>query len=183
MQRDADRRDIYALVTGGPLAGAHGPLPLEHITGRRFTRPRPGYRLPPGDPALADDLAARAGQFHDLDDFYTFYGYPQEVLDWLARMPRQEADGKGYYDGSGYRSNEVAAVLGLDLDLLHAAALKEAVDPGRVDPIGDPVFFTNFAVDENWAVTAESGPVWIDPTSYRFKAWLSFLPGPADARP
>ena len=183
MQRDADRREIYALVTGGPLAGAHGPLPLEHITRRRFTRPRPGYRLPPGDPALADDLAARAGQFHDLDDFYTFYGYPPEV----ARLVGADAAAGGRREGSLRRVRVPVERGGGRVGPRPGPAarrrLKEAVDPGRVDPIGDPVYFTNFAVDENWAVTAESGPVWIDPTSYRFKAWLSFLPGPADARP
>jgi hypothetical protein len=183
VQRHADRREIFAIVTGGPASGGHGPLPLERVTRQRFVKVRAGWLDLPGDPALAADLAARAGQFHDLDDFYAFYEYPREVLDWVARIPRQERDGSGYYEQRGYLSDEAASMLGIDLAVLHASAWKEAVDPSRLDPAGDSVYYANFAVDINWAVTAESGPTWIDVSSYRFKAWLSFLPGPGDRRP
>ncbi|GAA1818144.1 hypothetical protein GCM10009682_43610 [Luedemannella flava] len=170
VQRDSDRREIYAIVTDGPAAGAHGPLDLTRISRRPFVTERPGYPFPTGDPALAESLAARAGEFHDLDDFYAHYGYPAEVLAWVASMPRHG----DYYDDRGYRSAEVADRLGLDLTALNAAAWREAIDPGRVDPAGDPVFHPDFDVDRNWAVTGGSGPVMIDVTSYRFKAWLSF---------
>ncbi|MEU7870314.1 hypothetical protein [Dactylosporangium sp. NPDC049140] len=183
VQRHADRREIFAIVTGGPAPGGHGPLPLGHVIRRRFAEARLGRFVPRGDPALAADLAARAGEFHDLDDFYACYGYPREVLDWVARIPRQERDGSGYYEQRGYLSDEAASMLGVDLAVLHASAWKEAVEPGRLDPAGDTLYYTNFAVDMNWAVTAQSGPTWIDVSSYRFKAWLSFLPGPGDRRP
>jgi hypothetical protein len=174
VQRNVDRRDIYAVMASGALE----PLRPDQI----WPWLRPPHvvgHTPEGDLALARDLAARADEFHDLDDFYVHYGYPQEVLDWVVRTPL--GDSQPWRDG--YDASEVVDVLGIDLTALRDAGGEDGIDHSRLDPAGDILYYRHLGERENWAISDPSGRVRVDPSSYRFKAWLSYLPGPADCRP
>jgi hypothetical protein len=169
-QSNHDQREVFAVVTEGraqPLA--YGPLALDEIRADRYLRPRPWDSA--GDPALAADLAARADQFHDLEDFYRFFGYHADVLTWAESTQVNVPARHGMIQG-GRDVADVASRLGLDGERLREAASAESVAPGEVDPEGSPVYHSAFW--DNWAVGGPSGPLLVNPASYRFKAWLSF---------
>ncbi len=172
LQSNRDRRQIFAVVTGDGPAVAFGSLALNQIYAGLYTEPYPTRWHPRGDEALAVDLAARAGDFHDLDDFYRFHGYSAELIDWVEATPLNiPTEGMGGDMDGGREESEVVERFGLDRERLVDAAFREGIVPGAFDPAGDPLYHVMF--DANWAVVDPSGHVRINPKAYRFKAWLS----------
>jgi hypothetical protein len=174
LQSNRDRREIYAVVERDGTGYGYGPLPLEQIDARLFGGPGRPSRLGPGDPALAASLAARAGECHDLEDFYRFYGYPPDVIDWVESTDLRGPDvmSLGWFRAGGRDIAEVSRRLGVDSVALYEGSDGEVADPGNYDPEGNPLFYPEFW--ENWAVGDLSGRRSVNPRSYRFKAWLSF---------
>lgn len=109
---------------------------------------------------MAEQLVREADHFHDLVDFYVVYGYPPEIEQWANATDRW-----------GRQAEEVAELLGLDLARLRKACWHESHDDGSVDPEGNPVFYPKFW--DNFAVGDMAGRFDVDPSKYRFKAWLS----------
>ena len=170
VQHNQDRRQIYAIAERDGTGVAYGPLPLDEIHEHLY---RSGDRRGPGDPELARQLAARSGEFHDLDDFFRAYGYPPDVVAWVDATPIDNRRNRsGYFIGGGYDPADVAARLGIDEQVLNEAAWPETYDPRSRDPEGDPMFYDIFW--DNWAIGDLSGVRKINPNGYRFKAWLSF---------
>jgi len=148
VQDDIDRRRIFAQP--GPAPVGYGPLTLDEIRLMRY----------PDEDATRPCVPLPAGT-HPLDDYYTFYGYPPQILDWVAATPPE-----------GYDIHEVVQRLGLDVTALFRDSYTEALMPdGATDAAGDPLFLVGFG--DNWAVANLSGQVDIDPRQYRFKAWVS----------
>ncbi len=171
LQRDSVRGEIFALVDDGGAPFGYGPLRLNEIWLQYYADPSPTDA--PGDPELGASLAAGAG-FHLLDDFFRFYGYPDDVIAWIEATPlRDPRPHLGYspYEGGGREAADVAARLGLDEQRLRLAGYDEGIMHGSYDPAGDEVFYTAF--DDNWAVADPTGRVTVNPNAYRFKAWLS----------
>jgi hypothetical protein len=174
LQGNRDRREIYAVVDRGGVGYGYGPLPLEQVDTSLFGGPSRPSRMGPGDPALAASLAARADDFHDLEDFFRFYGYPPDVVDWVEATDLRGVTGTSqtsFQDG-GRDIDEVIDRLGVDSVALYQASDGEIVDPSGFDPEGNPLFYPRFW--HNWAIGDLSGWRAINPRNYRFKAWLSF---------
>jgi hypothetical protein len=119
-------------------------------------------------------LAARAGELHDLEDFYRFYGYPPDVVAWVEATQLSDPTARSYslYQRGGRDIDDVIARLGVDSRALYEASDGEIAVPGHYDPEGNPLFINHFG--DNWAIGDLSGWRAIDPRHYRFKAWLSF---------
>ena len=100
LQNNRDRRQIYAVVDRGGVGYGYGPLPLEQVDASLFGGPYRPSRVGPGDPALAASLAARADEFHDLEDFFRFYGYPPDVVDWVEATDLRGVTGTSKLPGS-----------------------------------------------------------------------------------
>ncbi len=171
LQSDEDRRQIFAVSTGEGAALGFGPLSMDEIYAERYESPTPLPWFPPGDEALAATLTARAGDFHDLADYYRFYGYPPEVISWIEATELVNPEALGPYHERGRTEAEVVERLGLDRERVHDAAMIEALMPGAYDAEGEPMYHHGFT--SNWAVGDPSGRVSINPGAYRFKAWLS----------
>lgn len=174
LQNNRDRREIYAVVRRPGGTVGYGPLALEQVDSGLFGDADRQSRLGPGNAALAASLAERAGEFHDLEDFYRFYGYPSDVLDWVESTDLGGTTGPSqtWFQDGGRDIDEVADRLGVDRAALYRAADQEIVDPSGYDPEGNPLFYPRFW--RNWAIGDLSGWRSINPRSYRFKAWLSF---------
>jgi len=174
LQNNRDRREIYAMVRRPSGTVAYGPLALEQVDSALFGDANRPARLGPGDPALAASLAQRAGEFHDLEDFYRFYGYPPDVVEWVESTDLSDTHGlsNSWFQRGGRDIDEVAPRLGVDRATLYRAANHEIVDPTGHDPEGNPLFYPRFW--RNWAIGDLSGWRSINPRSHRFKAWLSF---------
>jgi hypothetical protein len=162
LQRNDDRRQIFVTVDADGRRVAFGPLGLDEVDCERYVVPGGLVWRGLGDEALARDLSARAGEFHDLDDFYRAYGYPADILDWVEATDLR----------FGREVDEVADRLGLDVALLDEASWQEAHVQGSFDPEGNYLFHHGFG--DNWAIGDLSGRSSINPNNYRFKAWLSF---------
>lgn len=160
LQDNVDPRQIFALVSRDGSVLGFGPLEIDLIYVGLYAEPYPSPWHPPGDPALGSALAARRAELHDLGDFYAFYGYPPDLLAWIASTPPE-----------GWDEAEVATRLGIEPERLHRAAMREATVPDAQDPAGDPLYQDGFT--DNWAVADPAGQVGINPDAYRFKAWLS----------
>jgi hypothetical protein len=171
LQSNRDRREIYAIVDRGGSPAAYGPLTYEQVDCRLLGAES---RLGRGDAALAASLLGRGSELHDLDDFYRFYGYPPDVVDWVESTPLRgpEVGSTSWFQGGGRELDDVVRRLGLDRATLYRATHAEVADPGNLDAAGDPVFYPAFW--DNWAIGDLSGRRSINPRSYRFKAWLSF---------
>jgi hypothetical protein len=169
LEEDGDRRRIFALVRGGPDPVGHGPLSLDEVYYERYVA---AHLSPdsPGDRRLGWDLAVGTG-FHDLDDFFRFYGYPADLVGWVEATPLT-VGWHGFYRVRtvGRRLDEVARRFGLGHDRLREAALAEALRPDS-EPSGEVSHYDIFG--DNWAVKDHGGRVTINPDAYRFKAWLS----------
>lgn len=173
VQRNSAPADIYALVGGPDGPVGYGPLAMDLISVERYADP--SRRSRPGDPALGAELVAAESDFHPLDDFFRFYHYPDDLIEWIEATPlHSEAarEGLGWYEGGGRDSAEVARRLNIDEARLRWAGMEEGAVPGARDPAGDPVYYSGFG-GNNWAVADPSGRVTINPNAYRFKAWLS----------
>lgn len=162
VQKDDDRRQIFALVRRDGRMVAFGPLTADLVDRGRYEGPRGAAARGQGDEALARELAVRGDEFHDLDDFYPVYGYPPEVLEWVESTDLTV----------GRELDDVARRLGIDRSLLREASWHESHDPGAVDAEGNTLFYPVFW--DNWSVGDMAGRYTINPKSYRFKAWLSF---------
>jgi hypothetical protein len=173
-QHNRDLRQIFAIVAqaGSPPVPpvAYGPLALEEVREDRYLRPLRG--VPAGDPELAAELGRRAAEFHDLEDFYRYAGYSDEIIAWVEATEINTRDALGYIFPGGRVPYDVAEKLGLDPVRLRDAASDESVMPHRVDPEGRNVYYEEFW--DNWAVDNESGHLVVNPKSYRFKAWVAF---------
>lgn len=171
LQSNSDRRQIFAVATGGRPAEGFGPLDVDQVGDELYTDQYPAPYRPVGDAALAADLMARSDEFHPLDDFFHFYGYPPDVIAWIEATELNTSGGGGWYTGGGREAAEVAERLGLDEQRLRDAGMDEGIVPGAYDPAGDPLYQHGFG--SNWAVADPSGRVTINPNARRFKAWLS----------
>jgi hypothetical protein len=176
LQNNQDRREIYAVVERDGAAYGYGPLTLEQVDTALFGGPSRQPRLGPGDPGLAASLASRTGEFHDLEDFYRFYGYPPEAVEWVEQTEMGSLTEPLYtpYQEGGRDVRDVARMLEIDYETLYRGSSTEIVDPTSYDPEGNPPFHRWFW--SNWAIGDMSGWRAINPRSYRFKAWLSFHP-------
>jgi hypothetical protein len=149
---------------------AYGPLALEEVREDRYLVPLRG--VPAGDPALAAELGRRAAEFHDLEDFYRYAGYSDEVIAWVEATKINARDKLGAIFPEGRLPYDVAEQLGLDVHRLVEAAFDASVRPLARDPEGRDVFYDQFW--DNWAVGNDSGHLTVDPKAYRFKAWVAF---------
>jgi hypothetical protein len=176
VQRNADRTKIFAVVTTADGELGYGPLTIGGVWLDLYDGSGP--EVVPGDPHLGAELTGPAAEVHPLDDYYRFYGYSPDVIEWIEATPLSDeraAQSFGRYEGGGRKSADVAERLGLDLDRLNHDGYDEGVMPGHYDPSGDPAFFPGFGAG-NWAVSDPSGRVKVNPNAYRFKAWLSLGP-------
>jgi hypothetical protein len=144
---------------------------MDEIYEKRYDSPVPLPWLPRGDEALGARLTAPAAGYHDLADYYRFYGYPPEVIAWIEATELDDPRARGPYHDVGRAEDEVVRRLGLDRDRVHDAAMVEALVPDAQDAAGDPRYHHGFS--SNWAVADPTGRVTINPDAYRFKAWLS----------
>jgi hypothetical protein len=161
LQRNDDRRQIYALVEHDDRTLAYGPLAMDQVYRNLYESPRGLPARGVGDESLARELVSRSDEFHELDDFYQFHGYSPEVMEWVDSTDPT----------LGRPVEEVAERLGVDLASLADASWPESFKPGSFDPEGNPVFYPTFW--ENFAVGDMAGQYDINPASIRFKAWLS----------
>jgi hypothetical protein len=176
-QHNCDLRQIFAIVSQASSPPvAYGPLALNEIYEGRYLQPLRG--VPAGDPALAAELSRRTAEFHDLEDFYRYAGYSDEVIAWVEETKINTLDELGYTFPEGRWPYDVAEKLGLDVHRLVEAAWDDSVMPRVRDPEGRDVFYDRFW--DNWAVGNDSGHLTVNPKAYRFKAWVAFN---ADRRP
>jgi hypothetical protein len=173
-QSNRDRREIYAVVERDGGRYGYGPLTYEQIRASLSGGPSRPSPLGPGDPELAASLAARAGEFHGLEDFYRFSGYPADVVAWVEATQLSDPTARSYslYQRGGRDIDDVITRLGVEGRSLLEASDAEVAVPGHYDPEGNPLFLHHFG--DNWAIGDLSGWRAIDPRHYRFKAWLSF---------
>lgn len=170
LQDNADRREIFAVVTGAGPALGFGPLTMGRLYEALFTEPVSNPWGPKGDAALGADLTARASELHPLDDFFRFYEYPPDVVAWIEATPVDDRSEQGTAGSAGRDLDEVARRLGLDRKRLLRAAGTESIVENAFDPAGDPMHRPTFFA--NWAAGDETFLA-INPNAYRFKAWLS----------
>jgi hypothetical protein len=173
-QHNRDLRRIFAIVTQADPSPvppvAYGPLTLNQVYEKLYLQPV--FGAPASDPALAAELIRRADEFHDLEDFYRYAGYSDEVIAWIEATPINTRDELGYVFPEGRLPYDVAEKLGLDVHRLVEAAWDASVMPRARDPEGRDVFYDRLW--DNWAVGNDSGHLTVNPKSYRFKAWVAF---------
>jgi hypothetical protein len=170
-QHNRDLQQVFAIVTQDGLPPvAYGPLALQQIVVRSYLEPMAG--VPPADAALAAELASWGAEFHDLEEYYRYAGYAEEVIEWVEATQINRLDLFGDVRPEGRWPAEVAQRLGLDVRRVVEAASEASVAPHRVDPEGRNVYYEEFW--DNWAVGDESGHLAMNPKSYRFKAWVAF---------
>src|SRR5262245_35341264 len=90
LQRNSDRREIYALLTAddGQRIAA-GPLTATEVDPVYFGSAPAGIRSPSEQAERAAEIACTRDEFHDLADFYHFYGYPADLIEWIERVPAE----------------------------------------------------------------------------------------------
>jgi hypothetical protein len=136
LQADDDRTQIYASVDGDGPPTLYGPLRLGEI------QPTARFAEPATPPA----------RLHRLDDFFDFYGYPSDVVEWVD-VTRRGIEELGTTGGRSV--SDVATLLAVDPDRLAEAANRESVVDGLYDPEGNPIFLDRF--EDNWAAGDLSG--------------------------
>jgi hypothetical protein len=169
LQSSQDQRIIYALVWRGNRAFAYGPLEAKHVYRDLYISAHGTLRE--GDLELAYDLLARSSEFHNLDEYFRYFGYDSWVASWADGLP----DEHDLSIAPGHTFEEVVARLGLNdttKQALWDAALYESVSQ-HLDSAGDLVYFGDFSLG-NWALDLGPGGLRIDTSNYRFKVWLSF---------
>lgn len=172
LQANRDPQVIYAVVWRGNRTFAYGPLAADEVSYDLYLDRWHVTQRGEGDPELADHLGAHREEFHDLQEYFRYFGYDSGVASWADNVPVV----RRLTTSRDYEFEKVVERLGLNglaRKALWDAALEESVDP-TLDSAGDPIYYGDFRLG-NWAVdTGSSYGLQINTSDYRFKAWLSF---------